>query len=93
MRTTLAIDGALLEKARRLSGIEEKTALVREALKVLIARTPRAGTQTLPPYSLGQEDGFLFPGAMDFVTVAPCPREHFAKSAVRGKMFIQVQSF
>jgi len=38
MRTTLAIDDALLEKARRLSGIEEKTALVREALKALIER-------------------------------------------------------
>ena len=38
MRTTLAIDDALLEKARQLSGVEEKSALVREGLKALIER-------------------------------------------------------
>lgn len=38
MRTTLAIDDELLEKARRLSGVQEKSALVREGLKALIAR-------------------------------------------------------
>jgi Arc/MetJ family transcription regulator len=38
MRTTLNIDSDLLQKARRLTGIEEKTALVRAGLEALIAR-------------------------------------------------------
>ena len=38
MRTTLNIDDDLLEKARVLSGVQEKTALVREGLKALIER-------------------------------------------------------
>ena len=38
MRTTLNIDDSLLDRARRLSGIEEKTALVRAGLEALIAR-------------------------------------------------------
>lgn len=38
MRTTLAIDDDLLEKARAMSGLSEKSALVREALKALIER-------------------------------------------------------
>lgn len=38
MRTTLIIDDALLEQARRLTGITEKTALVRAGLEALIAR-------------------------------------------------------
>jgi Arc/MetJ family transcription regulator len=38
MRTTLIIDDALLEEARQLSGIDEKTALVRAGLEALIAR-------------------------------------------------------
>lgn len=38
MRTTLALDDDLLERARALTGIEEKTALVREALKALVER-------------------------------------------------------
>jgi Arc/MetJ family transcription regulator len=38
MRTTLIIDDELLEKARRLSGIQEKTSLVRAGLEALIAR-------------------------------------------------------
>lgn len=36
MRTTLNIDDALVEQARLLTGIKEKTALVRESLKALI---------------------------------------------------------
>jgi Arc/MetJ family transcription regulator len=36
MRTTLIIDDALLGKARKLSGLDEKTALVRAALEALI---------------------------------------------------------
>ena len=38
MRTTLIIDDALLDEARRLTGIAEKTALVRAGLQALIAR-------------------------------------------------------
>ena len=38
MRTTLNIDDDILEKASRLTGIKEKTALVRLGLEALIAR-------------------------------------------------------
>ena len=38
MRTTLILDDALLERARRLTGIAEKTALVHAGLEALIAR-------------------------------------------------------
>ena len=38
MRTTLNIDQDLIQRARRLTGIEEKTALVRAGLEALIAR-------------------------------------------------------
>lgn len=38
MRTTLNIDDELLAKAQRVSGLKERTALVREGLKALIER-------------------------------------------------------
>lgn len=38
MRTTLNIDDELMEKAQELTGIKEKTALVRFALESLIER-------------------------------------------------------
>ena len=38
MRTTLALDDALLAEAQRLTGTLEKTALVREALTALVER-------------------------------------------------------
>jgi Arc/MetJ family transcription regulator len=38
MRTTLNIDDELLNKASRLSGIVEKTSLVKRGLEELIAR-------------------------------------------------------
>ena len=38
MRTTLALDDDLLAEAAALTGLGEKTALVREGLKALIAR-------------------------------------------------------
>jgi Arc/MetJ family transcription regulator len=38
MRTTLNIDDDLLNKAARLSGVEEKTSLVKLGLEALIAR-------------------------------------------------------
>jgi Arc/MetJ family transcription regulator len=37
MRTTLTIDDALLEKAARLTGVQEKAALVRLGLEALSA--------------------------------------------------------
>lgn len=38
MRTTLNIDDSLLRRAAKLTGIKEKTALVRLGLEALIAR-------------------------------------------------------
>jgi Arc/MetJ family transcription regulator len=38
MRTTLALDDDLLDRAQALTGVREKSALVREALKALIQR-------------------------------------------------------
>jgi Arc/MetJ family transcription regulator len=38
MRTTLNLDGDLVDRARELTGIQEKTALVHAGLKALIAR-------------------------------------------------------
>ncbi len=37
MRTTLNIEESLLEEAARLTGVKEKTALVRRGLEALIA--------------------------------------------------------
>ena len=37
-RTTLIIDDELLEQARKLTGLEEKTAVIHEGLKALIRR-------------------------------------------------------
>lgn len=38
MRTTVALDDDLLAKAQALTGLSEKTALLREALRALIQR-------------------------------------------------------
>lgn len=38
MRTTLALDDELVAKAQALTGLKEKSGLVREALKALIER-------------------------------------------------------
>ena len=38
MRTTLAMDDELLAKAQEYTGIKEKSALVREALRALVER-------------------------------------------------------
>lgn len=38
MRTTLALDDELLAKAQAFTGLKEKSALIREALKALIER-------------------------------------------------------
>jgi Arc/MetJ family transcription regulator len=38
MRTTVALDDELIEKARAYTGVRETSALIREALKALIER-------------------------------------------------------
>lgn len=38
MRTTLNLDEVLLEEARVITGMEERTALIHEGLRALIAR-------------------------------------------------------
>ena len=38
MRTTIALDDALVAKAQAFTGLTEKSSLVREALKALIER-------------------------------------------------------
>lgn len=42
MKTTLNIDDEALAKAAKLTGVKEKTALVRMGLEALIARTSAA---------------------------------------------------
>ncbi len=38
MRTTILLDDGLIERARELTGIKEKTALVHRSLELLIAK-------------------------------------------------------
>jgi len=38
MRTTINLDDELVEKAQRITGTKERTALIHEGLKALIAR-------------------------------------------------------
>jgi Arc/MetJ family transcription regulator len=38
MRTTIALDDELVRTAQEFTGVDEKTALIREALKALIER-------------------------------------------------------
>jgi Arc/MetJ family transcription regulator len=38
MRTTITLDDELVAKAQALTGLQEKSALVREALKALVER-------------------------------------------------------
>jgi Arc/MetJ family transcription regulator len=42
MRTTVTLDDDLLERAEKLTGIHERPALLREALKALIGREAAA---------------------------------------------------
>jgi Arc/MetJ family transcription regulator len=42
MRTTLNIDGELLEEARRATGLKTKTELVEAGLRALVERAARA---------------------------------------------------
>ncbi|NKB22959.1 MAG: type II toxin-antitoxin system VapB family antitoxin [Kiritimatiellae bacterium] len=47
MRTTLNIDDMILEKACKLSGVKEKTTVVRMGLEALIARISSQRLATL----------------------------------------------
>lgn len=38
MRTTIDLDDALIRQAQRVTGLQERTALIHEALRALIAR-------------------------------------------------------
>jgi len=57
-RTTLNLDDELLSQAREFSGIQEKTALIHEALRQLVAR--EAGRRlaamggTMPNFTIGR---------------------------------------
>ena len=65
MRTTLNIDNDILKKASQLTGIKEKTALVRQGLEALIARESSKRLAKLG----GTEDG-----------LKPIPRRRSTKS-------------
>jgi len=54
MRTTVTLDDALLERAERLCGLHERSALLREALAALIQRE-----SALRLARLGGSDGAL----------------------------------
>jgi Arc/MetJ family transcription regulator len=69
MRTTVTIDDELLAKAQEMSGIEEKSALLNEALKRMVQREAamrlaRLGGSdpdaTAPPRRRWSEDGTRF---------------------------------
>jgi Arc/MetJ family transcription regulator len=47
MRTTLAVDDVLLNRAQALTGITEKSALVRQALTAFVARESARGLALL----------------------------------------------
>ncbi|HKF03288.1 MAG TPA: type II toxin-antitoxin system VapB family antitoxin [Candidatus Sulfotelmatobacter sp.] len=47
MRTTIALDDDLIRTAQEFTGVEEKTALIREALKALIERESARRLATL----------------------------------------------
>jgi len=47
MRTTLILDSDLVSRAQALSGIREKTAVVHEALRALVARESAKRLATL----------------------------------------------
>ena len=47
MRTTIHIDDELIRQAARLTGVEEKTSLVRQGLQALIARESARRLATL----------------------------------------------
>lgn len=56
MRTTLALDDELVRIAQEFTGVAEKTALIREALKALIERESARRLATLGGSEPGIKD-------------------------------------
>ncbi len=56
MRTTVALDDVLVQKASEFTGLTEKTALIREALKALIEREAARRLARLRGTQPGLED-------------------------------------
>ena len=54
MRTTINVDDELIEEAQRLTGIKERTAVIHEGLKALIAREDFALVPV--PLSVGRRE-------------------------------------
>ena len=64
MRTTLVLDDELLAEAQRLTGVTEKTALVRSALTALIEReSARRLARLAPPEPAASAPPRRRPGA------------------------------
>ena len=61
MRTTLNLDGRLVEEAQRLTGITEKTALLRAGLEALIGQASARllAAQGVPVLPLGRAEADL----------------------------------
>lgn len=72
MRTTLNLDDALLEDARRLTGLEERTALIHEGLRALVQRRAEMGR------GIGWLDVHLLASADSAISRSPTPSIHSA---------------
>ena len=81
MRTTLALDDVLLEKATSYTGLHEKSALLREALKALIEREAHADSRTLEVPSLRQLHSAAAAGEVIWL-IHPVWVDHLRKSEV-----------
>ena len=75
MRTTLALDDELMVKARAYTGLEENSAIVREALKALIERE---SARRLALLGGSQPDATVTPRRR---TTPACPRPNPPRSA------------
>jgi len=75
MRTTLALDDELVAKAQAFTGLKEKSALIREALKALIERESArrlarlGGSETLSVSELAQPFAMSLPAIMKHLDV------------------------
>ena len=99
MRTTLNIDDEMLEEASRLTGIKEKTALVRLGLEALIARESSkrlaklGGTAHVPVHHHKHGKAFAQALDVDLVDVvlwvgSPRPADpHVTHAAVADKVY------
>ena len=81
MRTTLNLDDALLDRARQLTGIHRKTALLHAALEALIARESAKRLAALGQGSFGRS---LAKRASASARKAMSSRSWFPPSGLRG---------